>query len=63
MNEGRPVSRADARPGDLIFFYSDLHHMGLYLGNDLMVHAPRAGKPVNVLSSNYMPVAGFRRVT
>ncbi|MFE9692331.1 C40 family peptidase [Micromonospora sp. NPDC005806] len=62
-NEGRPVSRADARPGDLIFFYSDLHHMGLYLGNDLMVHAPRAGKPVNVLSINYMPVAGFRRVT
>ncbi|MEH0844802.1 C40 family peptidase [Micromonospora sp. CPCC 205711] len=62
-SEGRPVSRADARPGDLIFFYSDLHHMGLYLGNDLMVHAPRAGKPVNVLSINYMPVAGFRRVT
>lgn len=62
-NEGRPVSRADARPGDLIFFYSDLHHMGLYLGNDLMVHAPRAGKPVNVLSINYMPIAGFRRVT
>ncbi|MFI5489181.1 C40 family peptidase [Micromonospora echinaurantiaca] len=62
-NEGRPVSRADARPGDLIFFYSDLHHMGLYLGNNLMVHAPRAGKPVNVLSINYMPIAGFRRVT
>ncbi|MGW9193610.1 C40 family peptidase [Micromonospora chersina] len=62
-NEGRPVSRADARPGDLIFFYSDLHHMGLYLGNNLMVHAPRAGKPVNVLSISYMPVAGFRRVT
>ncbi|ADU09729.1 C40 family peptidase [Micromonospora chalcea] len=62
-NEGRPVSRADARPGDLIFFFSDLHHMGLYLGNGLMVHAPRAGKPVNVLSITYMPVAGFRRVT
>ena len=62
-NEGRPVSRADARPGDLIFFFSDLHHMGLYLGNNLMVHAPRAGKPVNVLSINYMPIAGFRRVT
>lgn len=62
-NEGRPVSRTDARPGDLIFFYSDLHHMGLYLGNNLMVHAPRAGKPVNVLSINYMPIAGFRRVT
>ncbi|MCT2280191.1 NlpC/P60 family protein, partial [Micromonospora chalcea] len=62
-NEGRPVSRAEARPGDLIFFYSDLHHMGLYIGNGLMVHAPRAGKPVNVLKISYMPIAGFRRVT
>jgi peptidoglycan DL-endopeptidase CwlO len=62
-NEGRPVSRAEARPGDLIFFFSDLHHMGLYLGNNIMVHAPRTGKPVQVSSINTMPVAGFRRVT
>ncbi|MBC9003615.1 C40 family peptidase [Micromonospora aurantiaca (nom. illeg.)] len=62
-NEGRPVSRAEARPGDLVFFFSDLHHMGLYIGNGLMVHAPRAGKPVNVLKISYMPIAGFRRVT
>ncbi|WP_406601231.1 C40 family peptidase [Micromonospora yasonensis] len=60
-NEGRPVSRADARPGDLVFFFSDLHHMGLYLGNGIMVHAPRTGKPVQVSSINTMPVAGFRR--
>lgn len=62
-NEGRPVSRADARPGDLVFFYSDLHHMGLYLGNGLMVHAPRTGKQIQVTKIDYMPVAGFRRVT
>ncbi|SCL16254.1 NlpC/P60 family protein [Micromonospora rhizosphaerae] len=62
-NEGRAVSRSDARPGDLVFFYSDLHHMGLYLGNGLMVHAPRTGKPVQVSKISYMPVAGFRRVT
>jgi len=62
-NEGRAVSRSDARPGDLVFFYSDLHHVGLYLGNGLMVHAPRTGKPVQVTKISYMPVAGFRRVT
>ncbi|RZU72516.1 cell wall-associated NlpC family hydrolase [Micromonospora kangleipakensis] len=62
-NEGRAVSRSDARPGDLVFFYSDLHHVGLYLGNGLMVHAPRTGKPVQVTQVNYMPVAGYRRVT
>lgn len=60
-NEGKAISRSDARPGDLIFFFSDLHHMGLYLGNDKMVHAPRTGKPVQVSSINTMPVAGFRR--
>ncbi|NES15890.1 peptidoglycan endopeptidase [Micromonospora sp. PPF5-17] len=61
-NEGRPVSRDEARPGDLVFFYSDLHHVGLYLGNGLMVHAPRTGKPVQVSKIAYQPVAGFRRV-
>ncbi|MGK5737624.1 NlpC/P60 family protein [Micromonospora sp. URMC 103] len=60
-NEGKSIPRSEARPGDLVFFFSDLHHVGLYLGNDKMVHAPRAGKPVQVASINYMPVAGFRR--
>lgn len=60
-NEGKAVSRADARPGDLVFFFSGLSHVGLYLGNNQMVHAPRAGKPVQVSSINTMPVAGFRR--
>ncbi|MFJ8578877.1 NlpC/P60 family protein [Micromonospora sp. NPDC093277] len=59
--EGKAVSRADARPGDLVFFYSDLHHVGLYLGDGLMVHAPRTGKPVQVSQISYQPVAGFRR--
>ncbi|MEH0986443.1 C40 family peptidase [Micromonospora sp. CPCC 205556] len=60
-NEGRAVSRSEARPGDLVFFFSDLHHVGLYLGGNLMVHAPRTGKPVQTQNINYMPVAGFRR--
>ncbi|BCL14940.1 hypothetical protein GCM10017556_26790 [Micromonospora sagamiensis] len=59
--ETKSISRSEARPGDLVFFFSDLHHVGLYLGNGIMVHAPRAGKPVQVASINHMPVAGFRR--
>ncbi|MDM4721627.1 NlpC/P60 family protein [Micromonospora sp. WMMA1363] len=59
--QGKAIKRADARPGDLVFFYTDLHHVGLYLGSDKMVHAPRTGKPVQVSSINTMPVAGFRR--
>ncbi|MEH0928676.1 C40 family peptidase [Micromonospora sp. CPCC 205558] len=60
-NEGKAIARADARPGDLVFFFAGLSHVGLYLGNNQMVHAPRAGKPVQVSSINTMPVAGFRR--
>ncbi len=60
-NEGKAIPRADARPGDLVFFRSDLSHVGLYLGNNKMVHAPRTGKPVQVSGIDTMPVAGFRR--
>jgi cell wall-associated NlpC family hydrolase len=59
--EGTPISRANARPGDLVFFYSDLHHVGMYVGNGLMVHASRAGQPVKMAYISNMPIAGFRR--
>src|SRR5439155_983538 len=42
-NEGKPVSRANLRPGDLVFWYSDLHHMGMYVGGGWVVHAPHTG--------------------
>ena len=59
--EGTPVARADLRPGDLVFFYSDLHHVGLYVGNGLMVHASRTGVPVKMARMDYMPYMGARR--
>ena len=62
-NETTRVSSSEARAGDLVFFYSDLHHVGLYLGNGLIVHASRAGQPVKVSEVRYMPLAGYRRVT
>lgn len=61
-NEGRRIPASERRPGDLVFFFSDLHHVGIYLGNGLLVHASRAGKPVNVTKVSYMPVAGYVRV-
>jgi peptidoglycan DL-endopeptidase CwlO len=58
-----PVSRADLRPGDLVFFFSDLHHMGIYVGGGWMVHAPTTGDYVRMakIDSPYLPIAGFRR--
>jgi peptidoglycan DL-endopeptidase CwlO len=60
--EGAVVSRANARPGDLVFFYSDHHHVGIYVGNGLMVHASRSGVPVKMAKIDSSgPIAGFRR--
>ena len=47
-NMGVHVSRADLQPGDLVFFYADIGHVGLYIGNGLMVDAPDFGEPVQV---------------
>ncbi|WP_249714878.1 C40 family peptidase [Rhizomonospora bruguierae] len=60
-NEGAPVSRANLRAGDLVFFYSDVHHVGMYVGNNLIVHASRAGVPVKMAKLDSMPYVGARR--
>lgn len=51
---GRAVSRTSLRPGDILFF-SGLGHVGIYVGNGRMVHAPQTGQDVEVvsLSSGY----------
>ena len=60
---GTPVSKANLQPGDLVFFYSPVSHVGLYIGNGQMVHASRAGKPVAVVNVDSMPsFSGARRV-
>ena len=55
------VAKSDLRPGDLVFFYSDIHHVGLYAGNGQVIHAPRPGKSVEYIKMSYMPYAGARR--
>jgi cell wall-associated NlpC family hydrolase len=45
---GQPVSREQLQPGDLVFFYSPVSHVGIYIGNGQMVHAPTSGDVVKV---------------
>jgi len=47
---GTPVSRDQLQPGDLVFFYSPVSHVGMYIGNGQMVHASTSGQPVKVAS-------------
>jgi cell wall-associated NlpC family hydrolase len=60
---GVPVSRADLEPGDLVFFYTPVSHVGIYIGNGQMVHASVSGKPVAVTSVDKGGYVGARRVT
>jgi cell wall-associated NlpC family hydrolase len=52
---GTPVARADLQPGDLIAYYSPVGHVGIYIGNGQMVHAPTSGSVVKVVSIDKMP--------
>ncbi|WP_051350553.1 NlpC/P60 family protein [Caloramator sp. ALD01] len=45
---GQTVSLDDAQPGDLVFFYSPISHVGIYLGDGMFVHAPRTGDVVKI---------------
>jgi cell wall-associated NlpC family hydrolase len=47
-NEGTRVPADQLLPGDLVFFHSDLHHMGMYIGNGQMIHAPQTGDVVKI---------------
>jgi len=51
---GQSVSRSELQPGDLVFFYSPVSHVGMYIGNGQMVHASTSGKPVMVASLDSM---------
>jgi peptidoglycan DL-endopeptidase CwlO len=61
FGRGRPVAKSDLQSGDLVFFYSDISHVGLYAGNGQVIHAPRPGKSVEYIKMSYMPYAGACR--
>ncbi len=46
----RPLGRQELQPGDLVFFRNggtDVTHVGVYVGDDRFVHAPKSGRPVS----------------
>ncbi|WP_067481130.1 C40 family peptidase [Actinomadura hibisca] len=61
-NAGTHVSRDQMQPGDLVFFYSDLHHVGMYVGDGKMLHAPQTGDVVKIAPIGGRPFAGAVRV-
>ncbi|MFE9439711.1 NlpC/P60 family protein [Streptomyces sp. NPDC006602] len=62
IDTGRRVSRSELLPGDLVFFYSAISHVGIYVGNGQMIHAPNPSAPVRLAPISEMPFAGATRV-
>ena len=62
ISAGTSVSKGDLQPGDLVFYYSGITHVGMYIGNGQIVHAANPRSGVVTASVNSMPFAGARRV-
>ena len=61
FGSGPHVAESDLRPGDLVFYYSPISHVGMYIGNGMIVHAANPGTGVTVSSLHSMPYVGAVR--
>ena len=61
MGSGTPVSQSALQPGDLVFYYSPVSHVGMYIGNGMIVHAANPGDGVTTAPVNSMPYSGAVR--
>lgn len=58
---GQAVSRDQMQPGDVVTYYSDASHVGIYIGDGMMVHASTFGVPVRVAPVDNAPIYNVRR--
>ncbi|WP_260636166.1 C40 family peptidase [Streptomyces angustmyceticus] len=61
ISSGPRVARSQLAPGDLVFFYSGISHVGIYVGDGKMIHAPHPGAPVRIAPIDQMPFAAATR--
>ena len=61
MSSGTPVSRSALQPGDLVFYYSPVSHVGIYIGNGQIVDAANPSTGVRVAGVDSMPFSGAVR--
>ncbi|MBP3087985.1 hydrolase [Corynebacterium sp. sy017] len=61
MAAGTPVSREELQPGDVVGYYPGATHVGMYIGDGMLIHASDYGIPVQVVSVDSMPWYGARR--
>jgi peptidoglycan DL-endopeptidase CwlO len=61
-NSGEHISRSELEPGDLVFFFPDIGHVGIYVGNGMMVDAPTFGQNVQVQPVFWSAYVGAVRI-
>ncbi len=61
IGAGQRVSRSDLQPGDLVFFGTPIHHVGIYVGGGMYIHSPRTGDVVKISSMSRGDFAGACR--
>ena len=61
-NSGVHVARSDLEPGDLVFFFADISHVGIYVGNGMMIDAPDFGETVRVQPIYWSAFVGAVRI-
>jgi cell wall-associated NlpC family hydrolase len=59
---GRHVSSSDLEPGDLVFYYSPIHHVGIYIGHGMIINAANPSEGVTEVGVFSMPYVGAVRV-
>lgn len=55
------VAVAEMRPGDLVIYFEDASHVGMYVGDGAIVHAPRPGRTITIAGAGSMPILGVVR--
>ena len=55
------VAISDLQPGDLVFYYSPISHVGIYIGGGKIIDAPYSGLSVHITSLHTMPLVGAGR--
>jgi len=57
----RHVSISALQPGDLVFYYSPISHVAIYIGGGRIIHAPHPGRSVEIAPLHEMPISGAAR--
>lgn len=55
------LARSELRPGDLVFYYPNVQHVAMYLGDDKIIQAPNSRTPVSIAPIDSAPIHGYGR--